>query len=350
MSPGLRASLRPSMLAPIWRSGSATRRIGRLVNDASPKSSVSNRRPAQRPMSKRMEVPELPQSSGWAAARRPSKPTPWTIASRPTNRMSTPRPRSAVAVERLSPPRPRPDASTVPPASAPNSNARCEIDLSPGTVQVPCSGPERRTRSTAWSSVGIDRRLLTTSLRWSRRGPSRRGEHLQDRDQLVGEQLALAGRDAELAEDALALAAKPEALEDRAETEELDDTLAGDLPDGVGPDRRRGGGGARVVEHGDGVDREVLAEVEAARGAPERRRQLEEAGGAGSHALADRQRDHHRALRGLRAEPPAQLAELAGARVGYDAPGGVDRRADGLRVALRERARRDQRDGARHTT
>ena len=76
---------------------------------------------------------------------RPAKPTPWTRASSPASAISTPSARSAAAVDRLSPPRPRPRASTAPSASAPNSSARCEIDLSPGTRQLPRSGPDRRT-------------------------------------------------------------------------------------------------------------------------------------------------------------------------------------------------------------
>ena len=48
--------------------GSATRSMGRLESDSSPTSSVSQSNPATRPASRRMEVPELPQSSGAVGA------------------------------------------------------------------------------------------------------------------------------------------------------------------------------------------------------------------------------------------------------------------------------------------
>ena len=58
-----------SMLAPIWPSGSVMRPIGRDDSEASPKSSVANGCPASRPASRRMPVPELPQSIGADGAR-----------------------------------------------------------------------------------------------------------------------------------------------------------------------------------------------------------------------------------------------------------------------------------------
>ena len=62
--PWIRTGGRPpspvSMRAPISRSGPATRSMGRLESDSSPVSSVSNAWPASRPVSSRMEVPELP--------------------------------------------------------------------------------------------------------------------------------------------------------------------------------------------------------------------------------------------------------------------------------------------------
>ena len=163
-SPGAAGSARPSTVAPIRRSGSATRRIGRRVSEASPTSSVSNGRPASRPISSRMVVPELPQSSGPRRRGRPAKPTPRTRASSPAISMSTPSARSAAAVDRLSPPRPSPRASTAPSASAPNSSARCEIDLSPGNP----AGPAQRARIAGPVSVDVSARhrcFTTTSSR-----------------------------------------------------------------------------------------------------------------------------------------------------------------------------------------
>ena len=149
MSSGRAASLRPSIWAPICRSGAASRRMGRRVSDASPSRTVSKGRPASRPVMSRIVVPELPQSSACAAARNPAKPAPTTRASAPaaSTSMATPSARSACAVDRLSPPRPRPVMATGPSVNAPNSRARCEIDLSPGTAHVPRNGPEPRARS-----------------------------------------------------------------------------------------------------------------------------------------------------------------------------------------------------------
>ena len=69
--------------------------MGRRVSEASPSSVVSNGRPASRPVSMRIVVPEFPQSSARAAARRPAKPTPRTSASVPARRMPTPSASSA---------------------------------------------------------------------------------------------------------------------------------------------------------------------------------------------------------------------------------------------------------------
>ena len=63
-SGGRQRSPRPVTVAPMSPRGSATRSMGRLDSDASPVSSVSQSNPATRPASRRMEVPEFPQSSG----------------------------------------------------------------------------------------------------------------------------------------------------------------------------------------------------------------------------------------------------------------------------------------------
>ena len=80
-SGGRQRSPRPSTWAPIRVSGSATRSIGRAESESSPTSSVSQSKPATSPASRRMEVPELPQSRGPAAAcSRPRPPCRTTDA------------------------------------------------------------------------------------------------------------------------------------------------------------------------------------------------------------------------------------------------------------------------------
>ena len=69
--PRARRCSRPSGAAARPRAASAAASATRLRT-----SSVSNGRPARRPMSNRMVVPELPQSSAPAAACSPAKPTP----------------------------------------------------------------------------------------------------------------------------------------------------------------------------------------------------------------------------------------------------------------------------------
>ena len=144
-SPGRAGSTRPSTVAPMRRSGSATRRIGRRVSEASPTSSVSNGRPASRPISSRIVVPELPQSSAPAAAVRPAKPTPWTRASSPASTISTPSARSAAAVDRLSPPgrarAPRRRRPRAPRTAAPDARSTCRRAPGNSRATVPIAGP-----------------------------------------------------------------------------------------------------------------------------------------------------------------------------------------------------------------
>ncbi len=52
----------PSIRAPIARSGSVTRPIGRRRSEASPSSTADSGRPARSPATRRAVVPELPQS------------------------------------------------------------------------------------------------------------------------------------------------------------------------------------------------------------------------------------------------------------------------------------------------
>ena len=193
-SPGRAGSTRPSTVAPMRRSGSATRRIGRRVSEASPTSSVSNGRPASRPISSRIVVPELPQSSAPAAAVRPAKPTPWTRASSPASTMSTPSARSAAAVDRLSPPRPEPARLDGAVRERPEQQRAVRDRLvARARGRCPRSGPDRRT---------LQRRCLgassAVSLPHRRAQPSRSlpvlRQRLQHGEQLLGQPLALARR------------------------------------------------------------------------------------------------------------------------------------------------------------
>ena len=58
----------PSSQAPIFFSGSTIRAIGRRRSDASPSRTASMPSPAKIPANSRIEVPELPQSSGEVGA------------------------------------------------------------------------------------------------------------------------------------------------------------------------------------------------------------------------------------------------------------------------------------------
>ena len=135
--------------APIRARGSTTLSIGRRLREASPPSSLSNGWAASRPASRRIVVPELPQSSGRAAARRPFMPEPRT---RPAS-ISTPSARRQAAVDATSAPADRPRTWLSPSAIAPSINARCEIDLSPGSRSSPSRRRARRTVAITWPSA-----------------------------------------------------------------------------------------------------------------------------------------------------------------------------------------------------
>ena len=130
-----------SMRAPILASGTVTRRIGRLLSEASPINTLSKRCAASKPASKRIPVPALPQSSGAALGCKPSMPTPCT-----TRRdgdgisMRTPKRSKMAAVARVSSPSKNPSMVDVPSANAASITERCDTDLSPGMVNTPCNG------------------------------------------------------------------------------------------------------------------------------------------------------------------------------------------------------------------
>ncbi len=72
------APARPASLAPISRSGSTIRPIGRRRSEASPSSTTNSERPASTPAARRAVVPELPQSrmsSGSTSASPPGDAT-----------------------------------------------------------------------------------------------------------------------------------------------------------------------------------------------------------------------------------------------------------------------------------
>ena len=102
-----------STVAPISRSGSAIRSIGRALSDSSPTSSKRPSCPARIPGSRRMRVPALPQSSGPSGGRRPRSPTPSRRTRSPSTSTPAPSARTAAAVERVSAEAPKPSISLV---------------------------------------------------------------------------------------------------------------------------------------------------------------------------------------------------------------------------------------------
>jgi len=130
----------PAIFAPIFASGSITRRIGRLDSESSPTSVVAKRWPARSPHSKRIVVPELPQSIADAGARMPSRPVPAITRALPSRVILAPSALIAFAERPLSAPSPRPSTRTGVADSSENNSARWPIDLSPGIVMVPDNG------------------------------------------------------------------------------------------------------------------------------------------------------------------------------------------------------------------
>ena len=130
----------------VWRSGLATRSIGRCISELSPYSSDAKVCAASTPMNSRIAVPALPMSSGCPAARKLALPLPCTRRRPPSSSsMRTPSRRSAFKVARQSSLCRKPLSSVTPCARPPSSSERCETDLSPGT----CSSPARRAPAAA---------------------------------------------------------------------------------------------------------------------------------------------------------------------------------------------------------
>ena len=133
---------------PIFARGATMRRMGRFLSDSSPVMVTSMSQGATMPMSRRAVVPELPQSMGAAGWLGPSAPQPVTVPeSDPSGwafkSTSAPKASTARMEARTSSESSTPERCEVPSAMAANSTARCEMDLSPGTVTSPLKGPPK---------------------------------------------------------------------------------------------------------------------------------------------------------------------------------------------------------------
>ena len=133
-----------STWAPMSRSGSRMRRIGRLRSEASPSKVAVIPCPPTTPIISRQPVPALPKSSVSRGANSAPRPGPrirhWPGASRS---MTAPSAWHALPVRSTSSPSSSPSTFVSPQARRPSRNARCEIDLSPGGRTRPFSGRER---------------------------------------------------------------------------------------------------------------------------------------------------------------------------------------------------------------
>ena len=177
-----------SICAPIRRSGTATRSIGRRMSERRRSaSSRSAARPAA-PSSGASRCRRCPCRA--APARRAVRraPTPCTRTSRAAESLDAHAraPRARRAVARQSSPARKPLMCVVPWRCAPSISARCEIDLSPGTRQ--------RAGDAAAGVDAIARRPWVRSLHRPRIGTEhaeQRGALLERRER-VGDVLILA--------------------------------------------------------------------------------------------------------------------------------------------------------------
>src|SRR5690606_36990803 len=169
--------------APISRNGCATRSIGRFDNDSSPVSVAENCWPAINPANRRMDVPELPISSGCCGAVRPCRPTPCTRTLPSCGpSMRTPMARKAFSVDSASSPSRNPLTSVTPSAIAPSMIDRCEMDLSPGTRTVPVTQPPGCSRNstvkdTSGNWIGMWGQGAPREVRSLPRTPCQRRDH-----------------------------------------------------------------------------------------------------------------------------------------------------------------------------
>ena len=151
-----RSPAAPVASAPIARSGSRTRVMGRRRSDSSPSNTWVPVTPATSPAPSRALVPELPQSRApspcAASPLRPGERTrqravPGASSGAAGSRSQVaPSARMIPAVERTSWPSPAPEISVSPSASAAKSSARWLIDLSPGRRSSPRSRAAGLTR------------------------------------------------------------------------------------------------------------------------------------------------------------------------------------------------------------
>ncbi len=142
MVSGRRSSERARACAPMRRSGSMMRPIGRPRSEASPVKVVEKAWLPAIAMARRTPVPELPKSMTASGSRQPPTPTPVTRRTPSSDRlMRAPSALMASMVARMSSPSRRPSTTVSPTARAPSIIARCEIDLSPGSLTRPFSGP-----------------------------------------------------------------------------------------------------------------------------------------------------------------------------------------------------------------
>ena len=127
--------------APIARSGFITRSIGRLESEASPCRRARTPRPQISPMSRRVVVPELPQSMSAVPCTPGFPPMPVIVPFSPcapcSRSMAAPSVRIASSDEITSSLGRRFRRCEVPDAMPANSTARCESDLSDGTRILP---------------------------------------------------------------------------------------------------------------------------------------------------------------------------------------------------------------------
>ena len=136
-----------SKRTPIFMSGAVMRRMGRVDSESSPDSVTRMSHGARMPMSRRAVVPELPQFRGSSGCFGPFAPQPVMPPARLpsgcfSSDTSAPSARTQRIDERTSSESSTPVTRLVPSAIAENSTARCEMDLSPGTVMAPCIGPD----------------------------------------------------------------------------------------------------------------------------------------------------------------------------------------------------------------
>ena len=131
--------------APISRSGSRMRRIGRLRSEASPSKVAVTPWPPTTPIISREPVPALPKSSVSRGGQNRAEPGPANPPSARPEPLDRPRraPRQALPVLSTSSPSSSPSTSVSPQVRRPNRKARCEIDLSPGGRTRPFSGLAR---------------------------------------------------------------------------------------------------------------------------------------------------------------------------------------------------------------